>query len=228
MDTLQAKRDKATRKKQDHEVIFGFEYFVAQNLKLKCGFSTSRKFTPMIWMQQHKNNYIGIDKEEWMQLLTYKEFIQLKLDQYDFLMSDTILDHPTLSSIKCSFRFRKSDKQYVLVLNQFGNKIEIDSESWRSLIRLAIFFTTFLCWNTVLKQQITYLYYNHIIPKCVSLQKFDIQLSDLEGNYDKNVQIDLTRLCFEISKKMTKEIKEDVLHYKKSLISKNSNVNNKK
>jgi len=29
-----------------------------------------------------------------MQLLTYKQFIQLKLDQYDFLMPDTINDYP--------------------------------------------------------------------------------------------------------------------------------------
>jgi len=182
----------------------------------------------MVWMQQSKNNFIGFDKDEWMQLLTYKEFIQLKLDQYDFLMPDTIIDHPCLHSIKCNFRFRKSDNQYVFVINQYGNKIEFDSESWRSLLRLGIFFTTFLCWNSILRQQVIYLYNNHIIPKCVSLQKFDIQLSDLEGTYDKDVQIDLTRLCFEISKKMRSEIKRDVLVYKQALLTKQPSSSNKK
>lgn len=226
MDTLQAKRSKNIRRKQYHEVIFGFEYYVAHNLKLKCGLSTTRKFTPMLWMQQSKYNFIGFEKDEWMQFLTYKEYIQLKLDQYDFLMPDSIIDHPNIQTIKCNFRFRKSDKQYVLVINQYGNKIEFDSESFRSLLRLSIFFTSFLCWNTILKQQVIYLYYNEIIPRCVALKKFDIQLSDLEGSFEKNVEIDLTRLCFEISKKMCKQIKDDVLIYKQTLSSKNSSKNN--
>jgi len=96
-------------------------------------------------MQQSKNNFIGFDKDEGMQLLTYKEFTQLKLDQYDFLIPDRIIDHPWLHSIKCNFRFRKSEIQYVLVINQYGNKIDFDSESWGSLLRLGIFFNTFLC-----------------------------------------------------------------------------------
>jgi len=72
MDMCVTQRNKTSRKNQDHEVIFRFEYYVVHNLKLKCGLSTTRKFFPM---QQSKNNFIGFDKDEWMQLLTYKEFI---------------------------------------------------------------------------------------------------------------------------------------------------------
>jgi len=36
MDMCVTKRNKTSWKKQDHEVIFGFEYYVVHNLKLKC------------------------------------------------------------------------------------------------------------------------------------------------------------------------------------------------
>jgi len=228
MDTFQLKRTKVLRKTQDHEIIFGFEYYVYHNLKLKCGFSTSRRFTPMVWMQQNKHNYIGFEKDDWIQLLTYKEYIQLKLDQYEFLMPDTIIDHPLIKSIKCNFKYRKVDKQCILTLNQYGNKIEFDSESWRSFLRLGIFFTTFLCWNSILQKQISNIYYNHIIPKCAKRQKHDIRLTDLETSYDADVEIDLTRLCFEISKKMNREIKSDVIEYNKLVQSKRSRTSHNK
>lgn len=198
------------KKKQEHEIIFGLEYYINTNLKIKCGFSIINDFKPMLWIQQYNNNYIGLERDEWIHLMAYKEYIQLKLDHHNFLAPDTVLDHPTLQKIICDFKYKKCDGSCVLILKQNGNAIEIDSETWKSILRIGIFLSTFLCWNTILQKQIYNFYHSHFIPKCVELKKTDIQLSEIDGIYGEDVRIDLTRLCFEITKKMQREIKKDV------------------
>lgn len=197
---------------QNHDVVFEFEYFINLTLKVKLGFSISQKFTPIIWLQNEKKNYIGLQREEWMALITYKDYIQLRLDQYDFFDSYNILNDGLFESL--SFDFKIKNQICYLVLNQRGNRIKIDCHTFRSLTRIAIFLTTFLCWNSLLQKQISHFYYNYYIPTCANLKKTYVQLNEINATFENDTEIDLTRLCYEFGKKMTSKIKADVKIYK--------------
>lgn len=213
------------KERQQHEIIFGFEYFINLNLKVKCGFSTTRDFKPMVWLQYNTSSFIGFERSDWLHLLAYKEYIQLKLDNYNFVSPDTILDHPPLHEIKCDFKYKKGDGSCILILQQQGHIIEINHATWKNLLRISIFLTTFLCWNTILQKQIYHFYYNFFIPKCYTLKKNGIQLSEIDCIYeDEDVKIDLTRLAFEITKKMQKQIKKDVKMHSLLLRTKHINL----
>lgn len=197
---------------QNQDVVFEFEYFINTNLKVKCGFSTTSKFDPIIWLQNKKKNFIGFYRDMWVHLMTYKDYIQVRLDQYEFFDSFNLLNDPPKEDIK--FDFRQKDGRCFLILMQNHNKIKIDNETWRSITRIGIFLTTFVCWNNILQKQITYFYYNFYIPTCAALKKTYIQVTDIKGFYEKEVEIDLTRLCFEFGKKMENIIKQDVKIHK--------------
>lgn len=202
---------RSSRKRQQHDIIFGLEYYVNINVKIKCGFSASGDFKPMLWFQQNRNNYLGFSRDEWIHLMAYKEYIQLKLDHNTFPTPDTILDHPTLENIKLHFKYKKRNGECRLILTQHGNVIELDSDSWRNLIRVGIFLSSFLCWNSILQRQLCDFYHNFYIPKCVELKKTEVQLSEINGIYgNDDIKIELTRLCFEISRVMQKQIKLDI------------------
>lgn len=196
----------------NQNVVFEFEYFINLNLKLKCGFSTTSKFTPVIWFHDKKKNFIGLYRDMWIHLMTYKDYIQIRLDQYEFFDSFNLLNDLPIGNLK--FDFRQKDGRCLLILQQNGNKIKIDCETWRSITRIGIFLTTFVCWNNILQKQIAYFYNSFYIPTCARLKKTNIQVHDIKGFYEKDVEIDLTRLCFEFSKKMENQIKQDVKIYK--------------
>lgn len=200
------------KKIQNHDLIFEFEYSINPNLKLKCGFSTTMKFKPIIWFQYKKKDYIALTREIWNHLMTLKYYVQLRLEQHDFFDSFNLLNETSIEDIE--FDFQTKDGSCYLVLNQNGHQIKIDSETWRSITRISIFLTTFVCWNNILQKQISYFYHNFYIPTCLRLKKTYIQVNDIKGFHEKEVEIDLTRLCFEFGKKMESKIKQDVKVYK--------------
>ena len=204
----------AERKFHNREVVFEFEYFINLYLKVKCGFSVIG-FTPVIWLHNAKKNFIGLYREEWMHLMTYKDYIQIRLDQYDFFDSYNILNDGCLDNL--TFDFQTKRGRCFLILKQQDHKIKIDSETWRAVVRAGIFLTTFLCWNSLLRKQIAYFYFNFYIPTCAELKKISVQLNEVKGCYDKDVEVDLTRLCYEFGKKMVSQIKTDVKIYKLTL-----------
>lgn len=197
---------------QNHDVVFEFEYFINLNLKVKCGFSTSSKFEPMIWFQNKRKHFVGLSRDMWVHLITYKDYIQVRLDKFEFFDSFDLLNDPPKENIE--FDFRQKDGRCLLIIKQNDNKLKIDCETWRSITRIGIFLTTFVCWNNILQKQIAYFYYNFYIPTCANLNKTYIQVSDIKGFYEKEVEIDLSRLCFEFGKKMSTKIKQDVKIYK--------------
>lgn len=216
-------RPKLIKRKQNYKLIYDLEYFINLKIKVACGFSASANFRPLLWIHSTKNNVIGFTRDEWIHLMAYKEYIQMRLDQYEFLDSYDALDnHPTESSVTCEFKYKRGG-HCVLVLSQNGHRIKVDRESWRNLIKVAVFFTSFLCWNTILQKQISHFYYNYFIPRCVELKKTSIQYSDLDKSVavDADVQVDLLRICFEISKKMQDKIKIDIKTHKLLLRTKN-------
>lgn len=210
---------KQTKNKQDYKLIHHLEYLINLKIKLTCGFSASNNFTPLLCIHSNKSNVIILTRDEWIHLISYKDYVQMRLDQCEFLDAYDALDHPTLSRISCEFKYKRGG--CILNLSQNGHKIKIDNETWRNLVRVGIFLTSFLCWNTILQKQLSHFYYNYFIPRCAELNKTSIQLSDLDTSYDKDVEVDLMRLCFEISKKMQDKIKIDVKTHKLLLRTKN-------
>lgn len=222
MDHIYSKleKPKGFLKNQDYTLIYDLEYLINFKLKVTCGFSTLNNFKPLLWIHSNKRNAIGFTRDKWIHLMAYKEYIQMRLDQYEFLDTYDALNHPTLSSINCEFKYKRGG-HCVLVLTQNGHKVKIDSESWRNLIRVGIFLTSFLCWNTILQKQISHFYHTYFIPRCVELKKTSIELTDLDQSYDQDVHVDLMRLCFELSKKMPDKIKTDIKTHKLLLRTKN-------
>lgn len=217
---LKQEKPKRFKRNQENNLIFCVEYLINLKVKLSCGFSTSNNFKPLLWIHNNKNHVVAFTRDEWIHLMAYKEYIQMRVDQYEFLDTYDALDHPTLQNIFCEFKNKKGS-HCVFVITQDGNKIKIDSESWRNIVRIGIFVTSFLCWNTILQKQISHFYHNYFIPRCAELNKNNLQLSDLNTPYDKEVEVDLMRLCFEISKKMPDRIKADVKVHKLLLRTKN-------
>lgn len=201
-----------SRKFEDHNVVFEMEYFINLNLKVKCGFSTTWRFEPIIWFQNKRKHFVGFTRDMWLHLMTYKDYIQVRLDQYEFFDSFNLLNDTPNENI--SFEFRQKDGRSLLILLQNGNRLKIDSDTWRSITRIGIFLTTFVCWNSILQKQISFFYHNFYIPTCERLNKTYVQVTDINGYYEKDIEIDLTRLCFEFGKKMTSTIKKDVHIYK--------------
>lgn len=201
-----------SNKFQNQDVVFEMEYFINLNLKVKCGFSTTWRFNPIIWFQDKRKHFIGFTRDMWLHLMTYKDYIQIRLDQHEFFDSFNLLNDMPNENIV--FDFRQKDGRCLLYLQQNGNRLKIDSETWRSIIRIGIFLTTFVCWNSILQRQISSFYHNYYIPTCVRLNKTYIQITDIIASYDKDIEIDLTRLCFEFGRKMTNIIKNDIHIYK--------------
>lgn len=197
---------------ENRNVVFEVEYFVNLNLKLICGFSTNG-FEPIIWLRNKKKHFIGLHRDMWVHLMTYKSYIQVRLDQYDFFLdSFNLLDDHSNENIQFDFCVKRGT--CFLNLRQNKNKIKIDSETWRSICRIGIFMTTFVCWNNILRKQISHFYFNYYIPTCALLKKTYIQVWDIKGFYEREVEVDLTRLCYEFGKKMPNIIKEDIKIYK--------------
>lgn len=197
------------KKNQEYTLINDFEYLITLKLKVKCGFSTINNFQPTLCLHSSKSNVIIFTRDEWIHLISYKEYVQMRLDQYEFLDTYDTLDHPTLSKISCEFKYKRNG-YCVLVLIQNGHKIKIDSESWRNIVRVGIFLTTFMCWNTILQKQLSHFYHTHFIPRCIQLKKTNLQLTDICTSYDPDIEVDLMRICYEISKKMQNKIKIDI------------------
>lgn len=208
------------KKNRESKLILDLEYLVNLKIKVKCGFSTTNNFQPYLCLHSNKSNVIVFTRDEWIHLISYKEYVQMRLDQYEFLDTYETLDHPTLSKILCEFKYKRNG-HCVLVLIQNGHKVKIDSESWRNLVRVGIFLTTFMCWNTILQKQILHFYHNYFIPRCAQLNKTSIQLADFDISYDRDIEVDLMRICYEISKKMQSEIKIDIKTHKLLLRTKN-------
>lgn len=168
-------------------------------------------FKPIIWLQKRKN-YIGLTRELWLHLITYRAYIQACLDQYDFFLdSFKLLDDQRNEHIQLDF-VNKNGRSY-LVLIQGKNKIKLDSEAWRSICRNGIFLTSFICWNNILRKQIAHFYYNYYIPTCAALKKTNVLVSEIPGFNEPDIEIDLLRLCYEFSKKMPHIIKQDIKIY---------------
>lgn len=221
MDQYLPKPEKPKRKRNhDNKLIFCFEYLINLKIKISCGFSTSNNFKPLLWIHNNKSNVIALTRDEWIHLMAYKEYIQMRVDQCEFIDTYDALDHPTLSNISCEFKYKRGGHCY-LVLSQNGHKVKIDNESWRNIVRVGIFLTTFLCWNTILQKQISHFYNTYFIPRCAELNQTSLQLSDLDTSYDKDVEVDVLRLCYEISKKMSDKIKSDIKIHKLLLRTKN-------
>lgn len=191
-----------------YDCIFEFDYFLNLKLKVSCGFSTVLAFKPMIWFHYKNKHFIGFDREEWLYLMSYKEFISNILSQRKFKDSINLINNTRESNTKYFFRFKKNI--YNLVIQQGIHKIKINLNTWNSLIRIGIFLTSILCWNGVLRKQLLHFYYQYYIPSCAMLNKTQIQLGDIMGINERDVEIDLTRLCFEIGLKMQSKIKTDV------------------
>lgn len=196
------------RKAEIHDVVFDLEYFLNLKLKVSCGFSTTLEFKPMIWLHYRCKHFIGLDREEWLHLMSYKDYISNVLSQREFLNSMNLLNNTTEKDTEYTFQYINGICR--LIIQQQNYKIKIDLDTWQSLIRIGIFLTSILCWNGILRKQITHFYYNYYIPTCSSLKKTNILLSEINGINEKDIEIDLTRLCYEIGRKMQKKIIADV------------------
>lgn len=191
-----------------YDCLFEFEYFLSLDLKISCGFSTILGFKPMIWFHYKDKQFVGFDREEWIYLMNYKEYISRTLSQRDFLNPFNLIDNTRGKNTTYSFQYKKGICN--LMIQQGVYKIKIDYEAWNSIIRIGIFLTSIICWNGILRRQLLYFYHEYFIPACASLNKTEIQLGDIMGISERDVEIDLTRLCYEISKKMQIKIKADV------------------
>lgn len=191
-----------------YDVVFDMEYYITLKLMLSCGFSTIFGFKPMIWLHYKCKYFIGMDREEWLHLMGYKEYISNVLSQREFLNSLNMIDNGSERSVKYTFQYKYGN--YRLIVQQGNCKIKIDMEAWESLMRTRIFLTTILCWNSILRKQILHFYYDYYIPTCCRLKKTNIQLNEINGITEKDIEIDLTRLCYEIGKKMQSKIVTDI------------------
>lgn len=196
------------RKPQIHDVVFGMEYFLNLKLMISCGFSTTLGFKPILWLHYKDKQFIGLDREEWLHLMSYKEYITNIINQYKFIDLISLIETDSDRDVYYSFKYKNGI--CYLILKQGKYEIKIDPETWRSLSRIGSFLTTLLCWNTILRKQIAHFYYDFYIPTCSTLNKTNIQFCEINTVYEKDIEIDLTRLCYEISKKMQNKIKTDV------------------
>lgn len=196
------------RKPQIYDLLFEFDYFLSVKLKISSGFSTST-FKPMIWLHYKKKYFIGINRDEWLYLMENKQYVKAMLNQYDYLYSTNLIKGGR--DIEYTFKYRNDG--CFLVISQGENKIKIDLESWKSLMKIEVFLTTILCWNTILQKQIQHFYFNYYIPSCSELRKTNIHMHEIKGAYDKDIEVDLTRLCYEFTTKMPKKIKLDLKIY---------------
>lgn len=203
----------------NYDVVLEMEYFINLKLKISCGLATSFGFKPVICLHYKDKQFIGFDRDEWIHLMRYKQFISDMLNDYDFLDSTNFMKNSCERDIEYTFQY-KNGKCY-LFLQQGGYKIKINSETWRSLTRIGNFLTTILSWNNILRKQVQHFYYNYYIPKCSILKKSNIQLSEIDGIYEKDVANDFERLCYEFSKKMQNQIKNDVKIYRLLLRAEN-------
>lgn len=196
------------RQPQIYDVVFEMEYFLNLKLKVVCGFSTLFGFKPMIWFHYKDKQFIGFDREEWLHLMSYKEYISNTLSQREFLKSINLIENTSENEIQYTFKYKNG--VFYLVIRQGEYKIKIDPDTWKSIIRIGVFLTSILCWNGILRKQLLHFYYQYYIPACSVLKKTNIQLSDIKGISERDIEIDLTRLCYEIGKKMHNKIVTDV------------------
>lgn len=196
------------RKPQIYDVIFEMEYFLNLKLKISCGFSTTLAFKPVIWLHYKDKQFIQLDREEWLHLMSYKDYIHNTLNQNVFLDLINLIDNDCVRDIEYSFQY-KNGICYI-IFKQGRNEIKIDPGTWRSLTRIGAFLTTLLCWNTILQKQILHFYNQYYIPTCSVLNKTNINFYEIKGIHETDIEIDLTRLCYDISKKMQNKIKTDV------------------
>lgn len=199
------------RKPQIYDCVFELEYFINLKLKISCGFSTSG-FKPMVWLHYKNKNFIGFDRDEWTYLMSYKEYILATLHQYEFLDFLNLINKDDKRDIEYSFQYKNSI--CYMILQQDNYKIKIDPDTWKSLTQIGIFLTAFLNWNSILRKQILYFYYDYYIPTCALLNKTNVQLNDIKGINERDVEIDLIRLCYEFGRKMPNKIKTDVKIYR--------------
>lgn len=196
------------RQPQIYDVVFEMEYFLNLKLKVTCGFSTAFGFKPMIWLHYKDKQFIGFGREEWLHLMSYKDYISSTLSQREFLNSINLIENTSEEDTEYSFKYKNG--VCYLIIQQEKYKIKIDPETWKSLIGIGIFLTSILCWNGILRKQLLHFYYNYYIPTCSTLKKTEILLSDISGINERDIEIDLTRLCYEIGKKMQNKIITDV------------------
>lgn len=197
------------------DCVFDMEYFLSLKLKVSCGFSTILGFKPMIWFHYKNKHFIGFDREEWLHLMSYKDYISNTLSQREFTNFINLIDNTREKDTTYSFQHKNGSCH--LIIHQGIYKIKINLDAWDSVCRIGVFLTTMLCWNGVLRKQLLHFYYQYYIPSCALLNKTQIQLGDIMGINEKDVEADLTRLCYEIGKKMQSKIKLDVRIHKLSL-----------
>lgn len=187
------------RKAQTYDMVFELEYFLNLKLKISCGFSTQNGFKPMIWLHYKNKHFIGLDREEWLRLMHYRTYISSVLSQREFLNSVNLIDDTTERNTEYIFQYKNGS--YRLIIQQDKFKIKIEPDTWKSLIDVGIFLTSIVCWNGILRKQILHFYYDFYIPTCSVLRKTNIQFSDIKGINERDIEVDLTRLCYEIGKK---------------------------
>lgn len=191
-----------------YDCVFDLEYFLSLKVKVSCGFSTILRFKPMIWLHYKDKQFIGFDREEWLYLMSCKDFISNTLSQRELTNFINLIDNTREKNTTYSFRYKKNNLR--LIIQQGIHEIKINLDTWNSLIRVGIFLTSILCWNGILRKQLLHFYHQYYIPSCAILNKTQIELGDIMGINGRDVEIDLSRLCYEIGNKMQSKIKNDI------------------
>lgn len=197
----------------NHSMIFDFPFILSRDIHIRCGLSPENNFIPILSILDHsKNEYITIFRREWLHLMTYKDYIHKWIieDLYDDQFN-LVYEIP-LRSIR--LYFKKGKNGNLLIFRQGRYKIKVDLETWRSLLRVSLFITHILCWNNIIQKQISKFYYKTFVPACVRLNKNNVNFYELSGSHDKDVEIDLIRLCYEFSNRMNKKLHHDIRVYK--------------
>lgn len=203
---------------QDSMLLNEIVYMITSGTKVKCGYSTTYDFAPVIILQQNSQNYVRLEHGEFCYLMCYKDYITYKLDTNNIFPECRGLSFEDydicLSLDNIKFHFLKRDETTFLMLLQNRNKVYLDFTAWKTILNTAVFLRNFVGESQIVTLELRNFYYNHFIPTCVKLNKEKLHISEIEGFDDIEKIRAYSKLCVEMGVKMKERINHDIKIFK--------------
>lgn len=191
---------------QDRLLLSEIVYKLTSGIKVKCGYSTTYNFTPLILLEQNIQHYVCLQYHEFRYLMCYKDYISCKLDTNNNFPNCPALSFEEydvcLSLDNIKFKFVKIYDTTFLMLTQNQEKVYLDIAAWKGILNIAVFLHNFVGHTHIVTFEIRNFYYNHFIPACVKLNKTKLFLSEIEGFEDFEMIQAYSQICDEICNKM--------------------------